>query len=296
VGTPTNMIFYREYSTHFSENNDLNFFSWFIMALPISLIFLIISYFVLKKMFLNNQQSLNLSNNYFGDAYAKLGKMSYEEKIVSFIFCTTAILWFTRSDIDFGIIKTKGWNNLFTYKEYISDSTVAIFMALLLFIIPSKTEKGRALIVWDDVVKLPFDIILLFGGGFALAKGFEESGLSKWLAAQLYFTEQTPVLLIVFLLCALVAIISEFASNVACIQLMLPILIALYPVLNVHPLVLMIPATLASSLGFMLPVATAPNTIVFGSNKIRVKDMLKAGLVLDIIGVILITIAMFFFM
>jgi sodium-dependent dicarboxylate transporter 2/3/5 len=295
VGTPTNMIFYREYSTHFT-NNDLNFFSWFAIAFPISLAFLFIAYWVLKKMFIHKSTVLTIEKDYFKKTYNQLGKMSFEEKAVASIFCSTAILWFTRADIDFGIIQINGWNNLFPNKEFISDSTVAIFMAVLLFMIPSKTEKGNSLLMWDDAKKLPFDIILLFGGGFALAKGFDESGLSKWLALQLHFTEGTHILLIIFLLCALIVLISEFASNVACIQLMLPILIALLPILKVHPLVLLIPATLASSLGFMLPVATAPNTIVFGSNKIRVKDMLKAGFVLDVVGIILITIAMYFFL
>jgi sodium-dependent dicarboxylate transporter 2/3/5 len=218
--------------------------------------------------------------------------MSFEEKVISIIFLTTAVLWFTRTDIDFGIFKMYGWSNLFANKEYIQDCTVAIAMALLLFFIPSKNEKGRALIIWEDVSKLPFDIILLFGGGFALAKGFELSGLSTWIASQLQFTETTNIYLLIFGMCVLVSVISEFASNVACIQLMLPIILAIQLTMKVHPLLLMIPATLASSLGFMLPVATAPNTIVFGSNRLRVKDMMVAGLLLDIVGIILITLAM----
>jgi sodium-dependent dicarboxylate transporter 2/3/5 len=167
-------------------------------------------------------------------------------------------------------------------------------MAVLLFLIPSKSEKGRALMTWAEAAKLPYDIILLFGGGFALAKGFELSGLSTWLATQLKFTPDTNIYMLIFLMCILVCIISEFASNVACIQLMLPVLIAIQHSMNIHPLLLMVPATLAASLGFMLPVATGANTIVFGSKRIRVNDMLKAGFALDFIGILLITLSIYF--
>lgn len=292
VGTPTNMIFMREYTGTFPDNNDMNFFSWFIIGFPLSLIFLLSAFFVLKQLFIKKNSLLLLDNSYFTSAYQKLGTMGFEEKAVGGIFVATALLWFTRADIDFGVFKMKGWSNLFPNKEYLQDSTVAIVMAVLLFFIPSKKEKGKTLISWEDVARLPFDIILLFGGGFALAKGFELSGLSNWMASQLRFTAATNIYILILGLCILVTIISEFASNVACIQLMLPILLAIHKTMNVHPLILMIPATLASSLGFMLPVATAPNTIVFGSHRIRVKDMLKAGLILDIIGIVLITLTM----
>ncbi|MBN8696978.1 MAG: SLC13/DASS family transporter [Bacteroidetes bacterium] len=295
VGTPTNMIFLREYTEKFPMNNDMNFFAWFKIGFPVSLVLLIISFFIIKLIFIKRDMKLAVEKNYFKDAYQRLGSISYEEKIVSVLFILTAVLWFTRADIDFGGFTMKGWSNLFDKKEYLQDSTVAIFMALLLFIIPSKSEQGRALIIWEDVKRLPFDIVLLFGGGFALAKGFEISGLSNWLASQLHFSADTNIQLLVLGMCVLIAIISEFASNVACIQLMLPILIALIHSMHLNPLLLLIPATLASSLGFMLPVATAPNTIVFGSNRLRVKDMLVTGLIIDIVGIILITIATFFF-
>jgi solute carrier family 13 (sodium-dependent dicarboxylate transporter), member 2/3/5 len=294
VGTPTNMIFLREYSEKFPNNHDMNFFAWFKIGFPLSLLFLSIAFFVLKKMFIHKTATLAIDKDYFLNAYQRLGKINADEKKVAIIFVITALLWFTRADIDFGLFKLTGWSNLFVNKEFLQDSTVAVFMAVLLFLIPSSTDQGRALIQWEDAAKLPFDIILLFGGGFALAKGFEVSGLSKWLAAQLTFTSETNIYVVIFALCLLVTIISEFASNVACIQLMLPILVALQGTLNIHPLMLMIPATLAASLGFMLPVATAPNTIVFGSNRLRVKDMLVAGFILDLIGIVLITLSIYF--
>jgi solute carrier family 13 (sodium-dependent dicarboxylate transporter), member 2/3/5 len=290
VGTPTNMIFLREYTDKFPLNHDMNFLSWFMIGFPVSFVFLILAFFILKKMFIHKQAKLVIEKTFFKDGYKRLGKMNYEERVIFVVFFSTALLWFTRENIDFGSFVLKGWSNLFPSGRFFSDSTVAIFMAVILFLIPSKTEKGRAILIWDDVTKLPFDIVLLFGGGFALAKGFEISGLSDWFAVQLKFSSDTNIYLLIFGMCALVAFISEFASNVACIQLMLPILIAIQNTMNIHPLVLMVPATLASSLGFMLPVATAPNTIVFGSKRLRVKDMLRAGFFLDLLGIILITI------
>jgi sodium-dependent dicarboxylate transporter 2/3/5 len=292
VGTPTNMIFLREYNEKFPSNSDMNFFAWFKFGFPLALVLLAITYFMLRYFFVKKGTQLAIEKGYFNVAYKNLGKISFEEKAVGTVFFITALLWFTRADIDFGLFKMKGWSNLFINKDYIHDSTVAILMAMSLFFIPSKNEKGRPLLVWDDVTKLPFDIVLLFGGGFALAKGFELSGLSDWLGTKLNFSSNTPVYLLLLALCLLVVFISEFASNVACIQLMLPILLVMYKPLNVHPLLLMIPATLSASLGFMLPVATAPNTIVFASKRIRSQDMMKAGLIMDLAGVIVIVLTM----
>ncbi len=289
VGTPPNMIFYRFYTEAYPDNNDLDFLSWFKIGFPLSLTLLMVCFFVLKFTFLRKVADIKFDRNYFLTGYKNLGKMSAEEKTVGAIFVTTALLWFTRSGMEFGNFTLPGWGALFGKSELIQDSTVAVFMALLLFIIPSRNEKGRALITWHEASKLPFDIILLFGSGFAIAKGFEVSGLSNFLAAQLEFFKTANIIVIILLVCLMICLISEFASNIASIQLALPILISIQKGLDVHPLLLLLPATLASSLGFMMPVATAPNTIVFGSKRIRVNDMMKAGAFLDIAGILLIT-------
>ncbi|MBK7968336.1 MAG: anion permease [Bacteroidetes bacterium] len=149
---------------------------------------------------------------------------------------------------------------------------------------------------WSDAAKLPFDIVLLFGSGFALAKGFELSGLSDWLASHLKILKSAEPILLILCIVIVVCVISEFASNVASIQLVIPILIAFQKELDLHPLLLMVPATLAASLGFMLPVATAPNTIVFGSRKLHVRDMASAGFLIDLAGILVITLVMMFFL
>lgn len=289
VGTPPNMVFYRFYEKSFPLDHEMDFTTWFIIGFPISILFLVIAYFVLRWMFIPKRDNHSFQISYFKEEYKKLGAMNYEEKIVGLIFTLTAILWFTRADIDFGSFKMHGWKNIFPNPDNIQDGTVAIAMAMLLFFIPSKKEKGKMLIGWDEAKRLPFHIILLFGSGFALAKGFEVSGLSHWLAGKLEFMKEVNPFLLVFSICIVVTIISEFASNVASIQLTLPILLAMLGTMNVPPLLLMLPATFAASLGFMLPVATGPNTIVFGSGRIKVADMMRAGLLLDIIGIIIIT-------
>jgi sodium-dependent dicarboxylate transporter 2/3/5 len=144
-------------------------------------------------------------------------------------------------------------------------------------------------LIWEDAKKLRYDIILMFGSGFALAYGFEKSGLSNWLADSLVVLKGVHPLLIIIGICFIVTIISEFASNIASIQLALPVMIALQKDLELPALLLMMPATFAASLGFMLPVATAANTIVFGTQEIQIKDMLKVGFVLDVLGILLIS-------
>jgi sodium-dependent dicarboxylate transporter 2/3/5 len=170
-----------------------------------------------------------------------------------------------------------------------------MFMALLLFVIPSSTEKGRSLLTWTEASKIPYEIILLFGSGFALAKGFETSGLSNWLAQQLHALKGVHPFLIIVTIGIIVTLISEFASNVASIQLVMPVLISLHAVVGQHPALLLVTAALAASLGFMLPVATAPNTIVFSSGHIKVREMAKAGLIIDIAGILIISIYLYFF-
>lgn len=286
VGTPPNMVFYKMYLSAYPEQNNMNFTTWFAFAFPVSLALLIVAWGVLRYVMVRKTGHIKFDRAEFRSALKELGPAHRDEKNIAIVFGLTVLLWFTRSGFDIGGIHIPGWSVLFgSTAGYIQDSSVAVVMAFVLFLIPSSTEPGRSLLSWDEARKLPFDIILLFGSGFALAYGFEQSGLSNWLAHQLHGLQGYPLWLIILIVCAVVTIISEFASNVASIQLALPILISLQKVLNVDPLVLMIPATLAASLGFMLPVATAPNTIVFGTGRIRVRDMMQAGFVLDLAGI-----------
>jgi sodium-dependent dicarboxylate transporter 2/3/5 len=289
VGTPPNMIFFRAYTAAYPTANDLTFLSWFKVGFPVSILMLICAWLILQLQIPKKELHGIFNTESFKNEYKTLGKISKDEKIVGGIFILTAILWFTRADLDFGSWMINGWANLFPFPNQIQDSTVAIGMSLLLFLIPSQTEPKRNLLEWKETSKLPFDIILLFGSGFALAKGFEESGLSNYLASLLIMFKGIHPLFIILIICTIITIISEFASNVASIQLALPILISLQQALQLPPLLLLLPATLAASLGFMLPVATAPNTIVFSSGQIKVKELANTGILVNISGIIIIT-------
>jgi solute carrier family 13 (sodium-dependent dicarboxylate transporter), member 2/3/5 len=291
VGTPPNMYFFKAYKEAFPEHHDLNFLNWCFIGFPLSFIFLIATFFVLAKYYFDKTMKIDLTKEFFKENYSSMGKFSYEEKWVFGIFIGCALLWFTRADVEIGTFKYRGWIHLFRESKYIDDSFVAVLAALLLFLIPSKNKKyEEALLTWDDAKKLRYDIILMFGSGFALAYGFDASGLSGWLAGSLKVLQGVNPFLIILGICTIVCLISEFASNIASIQLAIPVMIALQKNLDLPPLVIMIPATFAASLGFMLPVATAANTIVFGAKRTEIKDMFKVGLALDIIGIVLITV------
>lgn len=295
VGTPPNMYFFKSYHEAFPEL-ELNFVTWSSIGFPLSIMFLLCCFFVLNLYFIRGKVKLSMNADYFRKEYKNLGPMSYEEKWVFGIALSAILLWLTRADINFGNFQYKGWNHLFRYPEFFDDSIVALFVALLLFLLPSKKEKGSSLLEWEDAKKVRYDIILMFGSGFALAYGFEKSGLSVWLADSLQVLKDVPPYLLILCLCIVVTLISEFASNIASIQLVIPIMTALHQEIGVDALVLMMPATFAASLGFMLPVATAANTIVFGTKEIQIRDMLRVGLVLDIIGIVLISTWCYFYL
>jgi sodium-dependent dicarboxylate transporter 2/3/5 len=289
VGTPTNMIFYREYMKAFPDSTDMNFFEWAKLGVPVSILLIITCYFVIRFLFLRNCEITVTDKKWFRHKLADLGRMKREEKTVWMIFIFTVLLWFTRTDISFGQFTWKGWNHLFgSYSTYIDDSTVAISAAVLLFIIPASTSKSR-IMEWKDAEKLPLDIILLFGGGFALAEGFRVSGLSAWIGNSLHAADSVNPLFIVLMITILITIISEFASNVASIQLMMPVILSVVVHLHVPPLVYLVPAALSASLGFMLPVATPPNTIVYGTKMVSSRDLARAGLLINMAGILIIT-------
>lgn len=291
VGTPTNMIFLKSYNEHFSASHPVTFMSWMALALPLSIVLLLVTWVFIRQIILGKSASLPFEKAMFRDELRLLGRLNPDEKSVLLLFLLTALLWFTRAGLDIGNFHFKGWASLLPYPSQIQDSTVAIMAAVLLFLIPSRTEKGRALLTWNEASRIPYEIILLFGSGFALARGFETSGLSHYISGQLIFLRDVPLPAIILGICLTVTIISEFASNVASIQLVMPILISLQGVLDLDPRLLLLPAALAASNGFMLPIATAPNTIVFSSGHIRTTEMAVTGFFTNLAAILLITAA-----
>jgi sodium-dependent dicarboxylate transporter 2/3/5 len=293
IGTPPNLSFTRILQINFPNAPEISFSSWFMFGLPLSIIFLLIAWWLLSYMYASKKTLLNTNRNLFRDEYQSLGKMSYEEKVVLICFVLLAILWLFRKDIALGFVTIPGWTSLLPVPGFIDDGTIAITVALLLFIIPSRNNPGRRLMDWQSAVRLPWGIVLLFGGGFALASGFKDSGLSIWVGEHLAGLGGFPTLFIIAGICLMMTFLTELTSNTATTEMVLPILGSLAAAIQINPLLLMIPATLSASCAFMLPVATPPNAIIFGTGRIRMNHMVRTGIILNFIGVVLVVLAVY---
>ncbi len=281
IGTPPNMSLARILEITFPDKEELSFAWWFKFAFPLSLTFLIAAWFTLSKIARLSKLQVRVNKNYFADEHHKMGAMTFEQRAVGVLFFLLVFGWMFRPQ----------WSQLFPNPKFIDDGTVAICVALLLFLIPSKQNPGTKLMDWAAAKDIRWGIILMFGGGFALATGFIESGLSDWLGQQLTSLQNVPLWMLITIICFVITFLTELTSNMATTEVVLPILAAMSVAINVDPLMLMIPATLSASCAFMLPVATAPNAIAFGGSDVKIKDMMRYGIYLNLIGVVLISAA-----
>lgn len=289
VGSPTNLVCPRIYTLLHPGATDISFTAWMAFALPISLVMLVLAAILLYLLYRPRQKWEGPGRDHFRRAYKELGKTSREERHVFTLFLLLALLWITRADIVFNRFAIPGWSRLFGNPAYINDGTVAIFVSVILFLIPAGEERRERLMDWQTARRLPWDIVLLFGGGFALALGFQSSGLALWFGEQLSWAGKVNPFWIILSVVALMSFLTELTSNVASTQMLLPVFAALAAGSGNHPLLLMIPATLASSLAFMLPTATPPNAIIFGSGRIRVATMVRTGFLLNLLGILVVS-------
>ena len=285
VGTPPNLSFARILNIHFPGAPEISFASWFLFAFPISVLFLFVAWLLLSFLHTGGRQEKPFDRSVLRDQYRALGPLSFEEAVVLADFVLLAFLWLFRSEIRIGDAVIPGWSGLLPSGAFLNDGSVAMGMALLLFLIPARCASAGKILDRQTVGKLPWHIILLFGGGFALATGFMESGLSMWFGHRLAGLSAVHPLLLVAILCLMITFLTELTSNTATAEMFLPILAALGVAIQVNPLLLMIPATLSCSFAFMLPVATPPNAIVFGTDRVRMTDMVRVGLILNLTGV-----------
>ncbi|RME21471.1 MAG: SLC13/DASS family transporter [Candidatus Zixiibacteriota bacterium] len=293
IGTPPNLAFSRIYQISFPNAPEISFAQWMSFGLPLSVVLLVIAWLLLTFMFVRYESGLPSERAMFREEHRRLGPMAYEEKMVLVLFALLALLWIFRRDITIGSFILPGWSHLFAWAKYIDDGTVGITIAMILFLLPSKNRPGERLMNWATAVKLNWGIVILFGGGFALAAGFKESGLSAWVAQSLQILQGAPTVLLVLVVCVMLMLLTELTSNTATTQIVLPLLASLAVAIKVHPLLLMIPATLSASCAFMLPVATPPNAIVFGTGEVRMGHMIRAGVLLNLCAAILITLLIF---
>ena len=283
IGTPPNMIFAGVVEQSYGVK--ISMFDWMKFGIPISASLLIICWLYLTKVAYKfpNEEFLEGRKEILNQIKL-LGKFSYEESRVLIVFALTAIAWISRGYLE-TIIPT------------IDDTIIAISFAVILFIIPTKKNSvDKTLLVWKDTVKLPWGILLLFGGGMAIASAFTKSGLSLWIADLLKNLDGIPLILVILAIVTTINLLTELTSNMATTAMLLPVLVTIALAINVHPYFLLISATLAASCAFMLPTATAPNAVVFSSGLLKIEDMFKKGIWMNIISIIIITLIVYYFL
>jgi len=270
IGTPPNAIFAGMVEELYGTR--ISFATWMAFGLPFAMVFLLIIWLYLRHWLLRHRpRTTNGSNEIVRSELDRLGPFSTPEKRLLAVFLGVALAWMFRGLLGGEI------------GDAIEDSTIAIAGALLLFLLPA--GDGRRLLDWDTAARIPWGVLLLFGGGFALARGFEQSGLSSWLGQQLLVFDQAAPVLIVALVATLVKFLTEMTSNTATATLLIPIMAAFSEAVGMHPYLLMTTTAVSASLAFMLPVATPPNAIVFGTPYVTVPLMARCGLWLNIMAI-----------
>ncbi|CAH3110521.1 unnamed protein product [Porites lobata] len=308
TGTAPNLVFSGQVTSIYPDSPGFGFAAWFGYAFPQMVILLFVAWVWLQLLFLKinfrrccrcfclsrskkKDHSAQAIKMVLQEQYRSLGPMSFAEKAVLGHFIMLALLWLFR-DPKF----IKGWSIIFE-KDYVRDATVAMIISFSLFVFPSERPRifapdGSAnkpppgLLEFRSMQKkLPWNIIVLLGSGFALAEACKVSGLSKWVGTQLAYLDAIPSYAIVIIVCVMITTFTEVTSNTATATIFLPILASLGEEINVHPWYLMLPAAISCSFAFMLPVATPPNAIIFAGGRLKVKDMAKAGIVMNVLAV-----------
>jgi len=281
IGTPPNMVLAGVVEESYGIK--LNMFDWMKFGVPLSSLLLMICWIYLTQIaFKFKNEEFSAGRDEIMRQLKKLGNFSNEEIKVLIIFSLTATGWILRGSIE----------KIF---PLIDDTIIAIFFAVILFIIPTKNDKtDKTLLVWDDTVKLPWGILILFGGGMAIASAFGKSGLALWIADLLQNLEGVSLFLIILIIVTSINLLTEVTSNMATTAMLLPVLVTIALAIEVHPYFLLVSATLAASCAFMLPISTPPNAVVFSSGFLKIEDMFKKGVWMNLISIIIITIIVYY--
>ena len=275
IGTPTNIML----ASILSDTYDfkISFIDWFMIGLPVAAILIpIVWFFLTKVIFQVSAKKSDALEHTLIEMNKEIGKPSATEKIVACIFFLTATLWIFRKTL----------NEKFNF--YLNDTSIGIMGALLLFIIPYGSNKRAC--NWETANKIPWGVLFLVGGGIALSRAIKSSGLAEWIGSFSNYLYGLDIYILVFIAVALIILLTELNSNTATVATFSPILIIFAIGLEVNPLIFVIPTTIAASCAFMLPIATPPNAVIFGSGKVKINDMIKAGLLLNIISIFVVTV------
>jgi sodium-dependent dicarboxylate transporter 2/3/5 len=290
IGTPPNMVFMEMYHELFPHLPKVGFAQWMMMGLPVAITFLFTGWLLMTKViFRMPKTKIFSSGDIIKGMLKSLGKVRRDELASGLIFLSAAILWVTGSDITLSeTFVIHGWRSAFGL-EMVSDASIAVATSLLLFLIPSNDRPTEKLLTWSKARELPWGILLLFGGGFAIAGGFNSSGLSNVIGNLFASLEIDSPILIVLIVCFVLTFLTEITSNTATTNLILPILAKASVVLGLDPRILMIPATLSASCAFMMPIASPTQAIIFGSGHVKIKQMIRAGILFNLWGVLIVT-------
>ncbi|MEX2585956.1 MAG: DASS family sodium-coupled anion symporter [Balneolaceae bacterium] len=276
IGTPPNTILVGVVDTMFGQS--INFGGWMLFAVPLVVVMLFLCWtYLVYIAFPPGVDTLPGADEIVQNELNKLGRITKEEQRVMVIFGLTAIAWILNGFVHIEAL------------EYINDSSIAITAALLLFLTPSDFQKGIYLLDWETASKIPWGIIVLFGGGLALAHGFTTSGLAVWIAESMLILDGAHIFTLLLAVTGLTIILTEVTSNTATSTMLMPILASLAAAMALHPYALMVAAAIAASFAFMLPVATPPNAVVFGSNMLTIPQMARAGIWLNLMGILVIS-------
>ncbi len=296
IGTPTNVAFLGYLSEAFPDMPEIAFVDWMLMAVPIVVVFLPLAWFYLCRYagdLALDEITFKGSTDVIRNEIRKLGAMTRAEKMVTAVASTTALLWITRKPIAIGEWSLPGWSQLLENAPLLQDSTVAMAMATLLFMLPSGRDDER-LMDWDTVSNgMPWGVVFLFGGGFALADAIATNGLADWIGMHMAVLQGVPVWILVPLSCLLAVSMTEMTSNIATVLMISPVIAATAAEIGVAPYLLLIPSAIMASFAFMLPVATPPNAIVFSSGWITMGRMFRVGLVLDLLALLIVPVMIY---
>lgn len=279
IGTPPNVVFKGLLEKFYDQK--IAFGEWMLVGVPVAIILLLFTHFMITRiLFPNNLDNIEGSDQLITDKLNEMGKFKSQEKKVLAIFCVTSFFWIFQQAINTYVLKS----------EVLNDTNVAMTGGLLMFLVPADLHKKEFLLEWKDTKQMQWGILILFGGGLCLAEGLERTGIiqhiGNWIADQSTFNVALLALLI-----ATGIILSELMSNVALVQIFVPVIFGIAKGLEVNPILLAMPVVLSASIGFMFPIATPPNAIVFSSGYIRMKDMVKAGILLDVMSALIILLA-----
>ena len=282
IGTPPN-VFLASYIQS-SLGQEISFVRWMGVGLPLVAVFLPLAWLMLTRvLYPLRGERIEGSREVTEKAYRELGVMSRGERVVLAVFLLAAVSWITRPLLV--RVQIGDMNPL----AGLSDPVIAMVAALVLFVVPVDVKRRIFVMNWETALKIPWGILLLFGGGLSLAAAIRVNGVGEYIGHQLAILSGIPTLLLVMAVIALVIFLTELTSNTATTATFIPILAALAPVFDLHPFMLIVPAAIAASCAFMLPVATPPNAIVFGSGHVTIQQMIRAGFWLNLAGVVLIT-------